>query len=173
MSGLKILGKYVIASDVAVLGGVPAEYLLIQDQIVATACTAFLSRASFHGAELHVPNLFFSEVMSIIYTDFVHTQVLSVNNGNRLLGAIFGTTWEYHFPVWESVYEIQHVLGYFKNTHIAEFLSVAADHGLTFITTNAKIIDDARAAKLKVKIMLITDHPWAKSGGVDEFPISS
>lgn len=173
MSGLKILGKYVIASDVAVLGGVPAEYLLIQDQIVATACTAFLSRASFHGAELHVPNLFFSEVMSIIYTDFVHTQVLSVNNGNRLLGAIFGTTWEYHFPVWESVYEIQHALGYFKNTHIAEFLSVAADQGLTFITTNAKIIDDARAAKLKVKIMLVTDHPWAKSGGVDEFPISS
>ena len=90
-----------------------------------------------------------------------------------ILEEILGTNWEMHIPVWNSVFDMQHNLEYQSSITDAEFLSLADDLNFTFITTDTQLVREVQEANLNVKVLLITDHPWAQSGSVDEFPIDS
>jgi predicted nucleic acid-binding protein len=169
----KITRHYVVDSSVAAFGCIEPSFFAPEIQPTANACVSFLSRASYHGAELHVPSVFFSEVMNFVYRFTIGNGLVSLEDGKQILAGAFGTNWEIHFPIWERVFDVQHKLQSRQSTTGAEFLALAEDLNYTFITTDDQLVLDARAANLKSKVLLVTDHPWARSGGVDEFPINS
>lgn len=157
----------------AAFGCIEPSFFAPEIRSVADASVSFLSRASYHGAELHVPSVFFSEVMTFVYRFTVENGLVSLEDGKQILVGAFGTNWEIHFPIWETVFDIHHKLKDRQSTTDAEFLALAVDLNYTFITTDTQLVLDARAAKLKINVLLVSDHPWAQSGGVDEFPIGS
>jgi predicted nucleic acid-binding protein len=167
----KIAKHYVVDSSVAAFGCIEPSFFAPEIRSVANASVSFLSRASYHGAELHVPSVFFSEVMNFVYRFTVGNGLVSLEDGKQILAGAFGTNWEIHFPIWDSVFEVQHKLKDRQTTTDSEFLALAADLNYTFITTDSQLVLDAREAKLRSKVLLVTDHLWAQSGGVDEFPI--
>ena len=164
MKPAKIDRYYVVDSSIAIYGGFEARAFTQASQSVAIACASFLSRAAFHGAELHVPFIFFSEITNVLYSRLVGSGLYSLED-------IFSTNWELHFPVRNSVFDTQFKLGHQGSTTDAEFLALAEDLKYTFITTDQQLVQKARATNLKVKVLLVSDHPWAQLGGVDEFPI--
>ncbi len=172
MNSFKIDRRYVVDSSIAAYGSIDPILFAPEVQFIASASMSFLSRASYHGAELHVPEVFFSEVLNFVYRFTVNNGLVSLEDGKEILADVFGTNWELHFPVWSSVFDMQHKLEYRGSTTDAEFLALAEDLNYTFITTDSQLVTEARVAKLKVKTLLVTDHPWATSGGLDEFPIS-
>ena len=171
MKPAKIDRYYVVDSSIAIYGGFEARAFTQASQSVAIACASFLSRAAFHGAELHVPFIFFSEITNVLYSRLVGSGLYSLEEGKLFLEDIFSTNWELHFPVRNSVFDTQFKLGHQGSTTDAEFLALAEDLKYTFITTDQQLVQKARATNLKVKVLLVSDHPWAQLGGVDEFPI--
>jgi hypothetical protein len=61
----KINWFYVITPDVVVFSGMPLELLDIASQPTALACASVLGRATFHAAQLNVPMVLRSEVISL------------------------------------------------------------------------------------------------------------
>jgi predicted nucleic acid-binding protein len=111
--------------------------------------------------------------MNFTYGFLVSGNLYSLEESKVILEEIFGTTWEMHIPVWSSVFDMQYKLEYQNSITDAEFLALAEDLNYTFITTDEQLVQKVRAASLKVKVLLVTDHPWAQLGDVDEFPIDS
>jgi hypothetical protein len=64
VTGKPTARQYVVTPDVALFGGLPIDLFPPEARVVAVACANFLGRASFHGSELHVPMVFYSEVIS-------------------------------------------------------------------------------------------------------------
>jgi predicted nucleic acid-binding protein len=159
---------YVVDSSVAFLGGVPLELLEAEDYGLAMAANAFLSRATFHGAELHVPFVFLSEVGSVVYKYLIASGRTTFEDGQRIRQAIFGTTWEYHVSVWDTVFELQRALGRVENTNISEFLTLAHDLECEFITTDEELVEDVRRSGIPVTAQLVTEHPWGEQGAIDD-----
>ena len=58
MKAKRIARVYVVDSDVAFYGSVPLEMVSPELHPLCIACSTFLARASYHGAELHVPSIF-------------------------------------------------------------------------------------------------------------------
>jgi predicted nucleic acid-binding protein len=167
---MSITKHYVVDSSIALYGALPAEFFVESQHEKARAASAFLSRAAFHGAELHVPVVFFSEIMNLVYQEFIQTKILSLEEGQILLETIFSTTWEFHFPIFQSVFELQHRIAPRAKTIDAEFLSLAKNFRYPFITTDATLLLDVQSKIREVEIYLVTEHPWAKSGRLEDFP---
>jgi hypothetical protein len=161
---------YVVDSDVAFYGGVPLEAVSPELHPLCFACSNFLARAAYHGAELHVPSVFLSEIASLTYRDLVASGILPLEVGQAVLEAILGTHWEIHFPVWGDVFNIQHALKHLDSTGDAEFLSVASNLGCAFISTNMMLLEEIRRSKVRVSTMLLTDHVWSQAGALEDHP---
>ncbi len=167
---MNISRHYIIDSSIALYGALPIEMFPDQEQNKVRAATAFLSRATFHGAELHVPVSFFSEIMNLVYQEFIQTQQLSLEEGQLLLDMIFSTTWEFHFPVFRTVFDIQHRLASRPTVTDAEFLSLAMDLGYPILTTDPELLLEVQKNIPEIATQLITEHIWASSGALEEFP---
>jgi hypothetical protein len=61
----RIARVYVVDSDVAFYGGVPLDAVSPELHPLCIACSTFLARAAYHGAELHVPSIFLSETANL------------------------------------------------------------------------------------------------------------
>ena len=134
------------------------------------ACSTFLARAAYHGAELHVPSVFLSNIASLTYRDLVASEIVTLEGGKVVLEAILGTHWEIHFPVWGDVFDIQHALKRTNSTSIAEFLSVASNLGCAFISTNMMLLEEIQRSKVRVSTLLLTDHIWSQAGALEDHP---
>jgi hypothetical protein len=134
------------------------------------ACSNFLARAAYHGAELHVPSVFLSEIASLTYRDLVASGILPLEVGRAVLEAILGTHWEIHFPVWGDVFDIQHALKHVDSTGDAEFLSVASNLGCALISTNMMLLEEIQRSKVRVSTLLLTDHVWSQAGALEDHP---
>ena len=160
---------YVVDSDVAFYGGVPLDAVSPELHQLCFACSNFLARAAYHGAELHVPSAFLSEVASLTYRDLVVSELVTLEGGKVILEAIFGTHWEIHFPVWNDVFDIQRALKHVDGTGDAEFLSVASNLGCAFISTNMMLLEEIGRSKIRVSTMLLTDHVWSQAGALEDY----
>jgi hypothetical protein len=166
----RIARVFVIDSDVAFYGSVPLEAVSPELHPLCIACSTFLARAAFHGAELHVPSVFLSNVASLAYRDLVTSEIVTLEGGKIVLEAILGTHWEIHFPVWNDVFDIQHALKRTNSTSIAEFLSVASNLGCAFISTNMMLLEEIGRSKIRVSTMMLTDHVWSRLGALEDHP---
>ena len=129
-----------------------------------------MARAAYHGAELHVPSVFLSNIASLTYRDLVASEIVTLEGGKVVLEAILGTHWEIHFPVWGDVFDIQHALKRTNSTSIAEFLSVASNLGCAFISTNMMLLEEIQRSKVRVSTLLLTDHIWSQAGALEDHP---
>jgi hypothetical protein len=166
----RIARVYVVDSDVAFYGGVPLEAVSPELHSLCIACSTFLARAAYHGAELHVPSAFLSEIANLTYRNLVASELVTLNDGKVVLEAILGTHWEIHFPVWDDVFDIQHALKHTNSTSIAEFLSVASGLGCAFISTNMMLLEEIQRSKVRVSTMMLTDHVWSQAGALEDQP---
>jgi hypothetical protein len=166
----RIARVYVIDSDVAFYGSVPLEMVSPELHSLCFACSTFLARAAYHGAELHVPSVFLSNIASLTYRDLVASEIVTLEGGKTVLEAILGTHWEIHFPVWNDVFDIQHALKRTNSTSIAEFLSVASGLGCAFISTNMMLLEEIQCSKVRVSTLLLTDHVWSQEGALEDHP---
>jgi hypothetical protein len=166
----RIARVYVVDSDVAFYGGVPLEAVSPELHPLCIACSTFLARAAFHGSELHVPSAFLSETANLTYRNLVASELVTLEGGKIVLEAILGTHWEIHFPVWNDVFDIQHVLKRTNSTSIAEFLSVAAGLSCAFISTNMMLLEEIGRSKVRVSTLMLTDHVWSRPGALEDHP---
>lgn len=99
MKAKRIARVYVVDSDVAFYGSVPLEMVSPELHPLCIACSTFLAQASYHGAELHVPSVFLSNIASLAYRDLVASEIVTLEVRREVLEATLGTHWEIHFPV--------------------------------------------------------------------------
>lgn len=170
VSTLKIPRHYVVDTNVAVLGSLPDDLIPNTSRALATAAAVFMSRAAIHGAELHVPELFFSEVANVIYRDAISTNLITLEDGLRLLQSILAAKWQNHTPDWGRVYAFQKALQRTRSTGDAEFLAVAESLGYEFITADESLERSAKQHGLNVPVILVSSHPWAQAGALDDYP---
>jgi predicted nucleic acid-binding protein len=166
----RIARIYVVDSNVAFYGGAPPEAFAPHIQPLVQASTAFLSRATFHGAELHVPSVFLSETATLVYRELIVPGVLDLMDGKRVLEAIISTAWDLHFPVFDDVFDLQHALGRADTTTDAEFLALTADLNCEFITTDKVLAEEAKRSVITVPVRLVMDHPWGQPGALEDDP---
>jgi predicted nucleic acid-binding protein len=163
----------VVDANVAVYGSIDVSAFDQHTKPIASASASVLARASFHGVEMHVPSLFLSEVTTLIYENFVALDVVSLEDGKHLLGDVLSPTWEYHFPVVEDVLEMQYDLGDTEATSDAEYLSLAMNLNCTFISADNMLVEQAQKLSLPINVVHVTDHPWAQTGALEDFPPGS
>ncbi len=166
----RIARVYLVDSNVTFYGGAPSEALAAHVLPLAEASNAFLSRATFHGVELHVPSVFLSETATLVYRELVGSGVLNLDDGKRVLEAIITTAWDLHFPVFEDVFDFQHGLGRTDTTGDAEYLAVAAGLGCEFVTADPLLVEEVRRSGITASVVLVTEHPWGQPGALDDFP---
>jgi predicted nucleic acid-binding protein len=77
-----------------------------------------------------------------------------------------------HIAVFADVLEIQQTLGHLDNTSDAEYIAVALGLGCTVITADEAFKLEVQAKDINVPVMLVTDHPWALPGSLEDFPPS-
>jgi predicted nucleic acid-binding protein len=162
--------QYVTTPDVALHGGLPIEVFQSASHSMALDCANFLARATYHGAVLNVPMVFRSETMTPMAL-IIGQNMISHDGGLRALEAIFGTTWELHYPNESDVLEYHRQLEYVGNTD-PEYLAVAASLGCTIVTTNVALFEAVQAHGVSIEIILVADHPWAVPGGLEDHPPS-
>ena len=160
--------RYVVTPDVALFGGLPIDLFPPEAQGVAVACANFLGRASFHGSELHVPTVFYSEVIAQMGRA-IREELIQLEDGKLALDSILGTTWEFHFPVAADVLGFLHLLGYTRSNE-AEYLAVAAGIGCAIITTDPGLIELVQTEQLGVEAVLVTNHVWSRDGALEDNP---
>jgi predicted nucleic acid-binding protein len=163
---------YVIDSDVAFFGS--SDQLLFDARVqdIASASLSFLARAAYHGARLHVPSIFLSEVMQLVFENFLVTGALDLADSKIVLNDLLSPSWDIHFAVHEDVLEFQDKLRR-SNTSEAEYLAVAFDVQCVFVTASHDLIRDVQKLQIPVKTIHVTDHPWAQSGALEDFPPGS
>lgn len=161
---------YVIDSSVALYGGIRLELCTPDEQPLAVASSRFLSRAAFHGAELHVPSGFYSEVVSLVWQHFVTVGVVSLEDATILLEDVLGTDWQMHIAVFGEVLNVQRALRRTGSTRDAEYLALAANLECEFVTTDELLAEEVHALGLEIPVVLVTAHPWATPGALDDHP---
>jgi predicted nucleic acid-binding protein len=172
MSQENIALNYVIDSDVAFYGSSDVSLFDTRLHGIASASVSFLARAAYHGAQLHVPSIFLSEVMQLVFENFVMTGAISLTDSKIVLNDILSPTWDIHFAVHEDVLEFQDKLRR-SNTSEAEYLAVAFDVQCIFVTASRELLSDVQKLQIPVSIMHVTDHPWAQTGALEDFPPGS
>ncbi len=151
---------YVISPSVAVYGALPPEILTPEIQSQASACNAFLSRAAFHGAELHQPMVFYSEITLFAF-QLQQQGFFDLPDCKALAQSVLSTSWEWHFPTTDDILDC---LFETQNLFDSEYLALAKQLGCPFICTNPDV-------KTKHSlIMPVQYHAWSSSGTLDAFP---
>jgi predicted nucleic acid-binding protein len=163
----------VIDANVAVYGSIDPSAFDQYMRPLALASASLLARAAFHGIGLHVPSLFLSEVTTLIFENFVAIDIVSLEDGKHLLGDVLSPTWEFHFPVVEDVLEMQYELGGTEATSDAEYLSLAINLNCPFISADKMLVEQAQKLSLPINVVHVTDHPWAQTGALEDFPPGS
>jgi predicted nucleic acid-binding protein len=159
---------YVIDSGVALYGGANPDLFAPEERPFAVASSLFLSRAAFHGAELHVPGIFYSEVMALVWHNFVKNGVVSRDDATTLLEDVLGTDWQMHIAVFGDVLRLQDDLEHLDSTADAEYLAVASGLSCQLVTADEALIEEART--LDVSVILVTAHPWSTPGALEDDP---
>lgn len=149
-------------------GGLSVDLFPVETQPLAVTCANVLGRASFHGSELHVPVVFYSEITWLV-SWAISQSLIEFQEGQEALNQILGTTWEFHFPVASDVLGFYNVLGYPRTRH-ADYLAVAADLGCSILTADQRLIAFSQTQNLKVDVVAITEHPWAQAGALEDNP---
>ena len=157
-----------VTADVALFGGLPIDLFAPQARGVAVACANFLGRASFHGSELHVPVIFYSEIIAQMGRA-IHGGLIQLEDGKRALDSILGTTWEFHFPVAAEVLDFRHALEYPRSNE-ADYLAVAAGMACTIITTDAGLVELAQKKQIGVETLFVMNHVWSHRGALEDNP---
>lgn len=170
MNPARIARVYVIDSSVAFFGGAHPELFAPEVRPLAVAASLFLSRAAYHGAELHVPSVFYSEVTSLVWQHFVTGGVVSLEDAKVFLEDVLGTDWQLHIAVFGDVLNVQDALGRTGGTGDAEYLALAANLESPFLTTDERLAEDVRALDLEIVVVPITTHKWAIPGAIDDSP---
>ena len=116
-----------------------------------------------------MPSVFYSEVTALVSRDLIAVGVTNLTDGTILLEDILGTDWAMHIVVFGDVLRVQQSLGFLGNTNNAEYLALAEDLSCTLVTTDERLCVKVLESGLH-SIMLVTDHPWALSGALDDFP---
>jgi predicted nucleic acid-binding protein len=161
---------YVTAADVAFYGGVSAEFFAPERQDLAVASAWFLTRAAYHGAELHVPSVFYTEVSTLVAQNLISLGVLNLEDGTSLLEAILGTNWDMHIAVFGDVLRIHQDLEPTGRTNDAEYLALSEMLECTLITTDTGLRAKVLERGLGIPVLLVHDHPWSQPGSPDDFP---
>ena len=161
-----------IDSSVAFYGGAQPELFAASQEATAVASAWFLARAAFHGATLHVPSVFYTEVSTYVARDVLASGVLGLADSTSLLEDILSTAWDMHIAVFADVLEIQQTLGHLDNTSDAEYLAVALGLDCTIITADEAFKLEVETKNINIPVVLVTDHPWASPGLLEDFPPS-
>ena len=161
---------YVIDSGVALYGGIPLDLCTPDERPLAMASSRFLSRAAYHGAELHVPSGFYSEVTTLVWQHFVTTGVIRLEDATILLEDVLSTDWQMHIAVFGEVLKVLSALGRTGGTGVAEYLALAANLECEFVTTDELLAEEVQARDLEIAVVLVTAHPWATPGALDDHP---
>jgi hypothetical protein len=166
----RISSVYVIDAGVALYGGGDPALFAPEVQPLALASGRFLARAAFHGATLHVPSVFYSEVTALVSRDLIAVGVTSLEDGTVLLEDILGTDWVMHICVFGDVLRLQRSLGFSGNTNDAEYLALAEGLDCTLITADEVLCARVLERNVPVAVMHVTDHPWANPGALEDWP---
>jgi predicted nucleic acid-binding protein len=166
----RIARVYVVDASVAFFGGAHPDLFAPEVRPLAVAASLFLSRAAYHGAELHVPSVFYSEVTSLVWQNFVTTGVVSLEDAKVLLEDLLSTDWQMHIAVFNDVLDVQHALGRTGGTGDAEYLALAENLECEFITSDERLVEEVHALGLEIPVVLVSAHPWATPGALDDHP---
>lgn len=169
MKPAQVARTYVVDANVAFYGGGQSELFISAQQNIAVACSWFLTRASFYGAELHVPSVFYSEVTTLVARDLIQPGVIDLDDGTQLLNDILSTNWEMHIAVFGDVLRIFQLIQPANRTNGAEYLALAKMLDCELVTTDETLCSTAMKYELGVKVLLVTEHPWANPEAPDDF----
>jgi predicted nucleic acid-binding protein len=161
---------YVVDAGVAFYGGGDPALFASEVQGLALASGRFLARAAFHGATLHVPSVFYSEVTTLVSRDLISSGVINLEDGTTLLEDILSTDWAMHICVFGYVLRIQGLLGFLGNTNDAEYLALAEGLDCRLITTDEDLCAKVLERELPISVVHVTDHPWATPGALEDWP---
>jgi hypothetical protein len=162
---MQISRDYVITPNVALFGCIPHEFLNRSDQELMLDCHVFLSRAAFHQAKLHVPMVFYSQILEAAFALY-QQEVTDFESSLALANTILETTLEYHIPTAQDVLKmLSQQIGY-AGQGDGEYLAIAAKIGCPIITTAKHLLETTAP----VQILEVQNHPWASTGGLDDFP---
>jgi predicted nucleic acid-binding protein len=156
--------SYVVTPSVAVYGCLDLDAAIATEQNLVRACNAFLARATFHGATLYVPMAFYSQVAQVAF--ILHQQGnLIAADCLKLTEVILETNWDYRIPSSADILEML-----FQNQSVvledADYLAVAHQFGCPIVTTPLHRLQTSAS----IQILEVQEHPWAKSGGLEDFP---
>jgi predicted nucleic acid-binding protein len=160
---------YVVDASVAFYGAGQSELFLPEQQYLSTACSWFLTRASLHGAELHVPSIFYTEVTTLVARDLIQPGVIDLDDGTQLLKDILSTNWEMHIAVFDDVLRIFQTTEQKDRTNALEYLALAEMLKCTLVTTDETLRFMVLKYNLDVEVLLVMEHPWANPEGLDDF----
>jgi predicted nucleic acid-binding protein len=152
---------FVVDANVAILAFIDVSVLVPERIAMARAAARFMQRAMTERAELHVPELFDSEVRNAIYRDGIAKGLFSFDEGLTLLQTILNANWQRHAPEDERVYILQRDMQRTKSTGDAEFLAVAQVLSCALITADEALISTVEQRKIAVEVIDVAQHPWA------------
>jgi predicted nucleic acid-binding protein len=161
---ISIHQSYVVTPSVAFYGCLDLDTAIPTEQNLVRACNAFLARATFHGATLYVPMVFYSEVVQVAFTVYRQGS-LTAEDCLHLTEVILETNWDYRIP---SSSDILEMLFQNQSTVLsdADYLAVAQQFACPIITTPLHQLQTSAA----IQILEVQQHPWANSGGLEDFP---
>jgi hypothetical protein len=154
----------VVTPSVALYGCLPPALLTDNEQALAFASHAFFARAAFHRAELHVPMLFYSQVVEAAFATY-YEGFLSFEDSQALARAILNTSWEFHVVNSDEILNIQRCLTQPNRQGDAEYFAIAIEQQCPIITTHAHPLEIVEG----LEILQIQSHIWASDGALDAF----
>ncbi len=160
-----IYRNYVVTPSVALYGSLSPDLLVANEQSLIFASHAFLSRAAFHGAILHVPMLFYSQVIEAAFATYQEGYT-SFEDCQALARAILESNWEYHIISSDDILTMQQQ---FKTPSVqgdAEYLAIAQELQCPIITTQAHPLE----AVGNLEVIQLETHVWASAGAIEDFP---
>jgi predicted nucleic acid-binding protein len=161
---------YVVDAGVAFYGGGQPNLFPPTEQSLSVASSWFLTRAAYHGAELHVPSVFYTEVSSLVAQDLISLGTIDLEDGTELLEAILSTNWDMHIAVFADVLRIHQDLEPTGRTNDAKYLALSEMLECTLITTDTGLRAKVLERGLGIPVLLVHDHPWSQPGSPDDFP---
>jgi predicted nucleic acid-binding protein len=152
--------RFVLDANPVIKAFAPKGVLAPEEEIVAAASRRFIARAVSEGAALHVPFLFFSEVLNTI-SRFRGAGAYSDEQAELILTRAFGLPLIPALPQWRSVYSITRALGRNK-TGDSEFIAVALMTNSVLITADEALKRNIDSVKATYPVESVMTHPWSQ-----------
>jgi hypothetical protein len=155
---------YVITPSVAIYSCLDFDGVISTQKSLIAACNAFLARATFHGATLYVPMIFYSQVTQLAFAAF-QSGDLEYKDAASIAKQILETAWDYRIPTTDEIFEMLQ-LAHNPSVGDGEYLAIAHRFACPVITTIAHPLQTSAA----IQVLEVQQHPWANSGGLEDFP---